>query len=65
MTTLYHVCLQDLNAHEDRVAEVNSEANTLVEEGHPETDTIKGKQQVGRGVPPPPPPQENRKKHIY
>ncbi|XP_071500194.1 spectrin alpha chain, non-erythrocytic 1-like [Diadema antillarum] len=36
---------KDLNAHEDRVAEVNSEANTLVEEGHPETDTIKAKQQ--------------------
>ncbi|XP_030853592.1 spectrin alpha chain, non-erythrocytic 1 isoform X3 [Strongylocentrotus purpuratus] len=36
---------KDLHAHEDRVAEVNSEANTLIEEGHPETDTIRNKQQ--------------------
>ena len=35
---------QDLNAHEDRVAEVNTEANTLLEEQHPEKEQISDKQ---------------------
>ncbi|XP_033642967.1 spectrin alpha chain, non-erythrocytic 1-like isoform X2 [Asterias rubens] len=36
---------KDLTAHEDRVSDVNSEANTLLSEEHPESETIRSKQE--------------------
>ena len=33
-------CLQDLQNHEDKVAEVNSLAEQLVKDGHPDEDQI-------------------------
>lgn len=36
---------QDLQNHEDKVSEVNSLAEKLITDGHPEEDTIRQKQQ--------------------
>ena len=38
--------LQDLQNHEDRVNEVNGFGDKLIEDQHPEEDTIRQKQQV-------------------
>ena len=41
------ISVQDLQNHEDKVAEVNNLAEQLVADEHPEEETIRQKQQVG------------------
>lgn len=43
---VFIIFVQDLQNHEDKVAEVNNLAEQLVADGHPEEETIRQKQQV-------------------
>ena len=43
---MFKLNLQDLQNHEDKVAEVNTLAEQLVADEHPEEQTIREKQQV-------------------
>ena len=43
--TRHILCLKDLANHEDRVAEVNQLGDKLVEDAHPEEETVRRRQQ--------------------